>query len=327
MGDILQGRTEAELKRQAGILGKTIRNNAKTANAIVNGSFHNATFSDRIWQYHDLMKADLSKMLQTGLIQGKNPRQLAKELRKYYIGDERLKNGRNGAIYNTERLMRTELARVQTEAQKQSMEKNGFEEYTFIANGGCCDICQGINGKHFKIAKMMPGENAPPMHPHCRCSVAAYEDSEEYEAWLDFLDKGGTTEEWNKIKIIKEKLNERKNNTSNDKTLGKRVVFKNPNMSNEEYARAKEMWSKFEEVKMSQKEKEHIYEELDNNLTSEEKENALVNKAIGDYHYYAVNKGHNQYKIYKKVPIEPYDDIVDAVLSEMFGRDWKVQWE
>ena len=207
------------------------------------------------------------------------------------------------------------------------MEKNGFEEYTFIANGGCCDICQGINGKHFKIAKMMPGENAPPMHPHCRCSVAAYEDSEEYEAWLDFLDKGGTTEEWNKIKIIKEKLNERKNNTSNDKTLGKRVVFKNPNMSNEEYARAKEMWSKFEEVKMSQKEKEHIYEELDNNLTSEEKENALVNKAIGDYHYYAVNKGHNQYKIYKKVPIEPYDDIVDAVLSEMFGRDWKVQWE
>ena len=157
--------------------------------------------------------------------------------------------------------------------------------------------------------------------------MAAYEDSEEYENWLDYLDKGGTTEEWNKIKLIKEKLNERKNNTSNDKALGKRVVFKNPNMSNEEYARAKEMWSKFEEVKMSQKEKEHVYEELDNNLTSEEKENALVNKAIGDYHYYAVNKGHNQYKINKKVPIESYDDIVDEVLSEMFGRDWKVKWE
>ena len=82
MGNILQDRTEAELRRQAGILGKTVRNNAKTANAIVNGSFHNATFSDRIWQYHDLMKADLSKMLQTGFIQGKNPRQLAKDRRK-----------------------------------------------------------------------------------------------------------------------------------------------------------------------------------------------------------------------------------------------------
>lgn len=42
-------------------------------------------------------------------------------------------------------------------------------------------------------------ENAPPMHPHCRCSTSAYEDSEEYEAWLDFLDKGGTTVEWNKF--------------------------------------------------------------------------------------------------------------------------------
>lgn len=27
------------------------------------------------------------------------------------------------------------------------------------------------------------------------CSTAAYEDSEKYEAWLDYLSKGGTTEE------------------------------------------------------------------------------------------------------------------------------------
>jgi hypothetical protein len=44
---------------------------------------------------------------------------------------------------------------------------------------------------------MMPGDNAPPLHPHCRCSTSAYEDNEEYEAWLDYLEKGGTTEEWN----------------------------------------------------------------------------------------------------------------------------------
>ena len=57
-----------------------------------------------------------------------------------------------------------------------------------------------LNPIHFKVAKMMPGTNAPPMHPRCRCSISAYEDSEDYEAWLDFLDKGGTTEEWNKLK-------------------------------------------------------------------------------------------------------------------------------
>ena len=137
--------------------------------------------------YQDFLKAELSKLLQSGLIQGKNPRVLARDLKKTF----------DTSTYNAERLMRIELARVQTEAQKQSFERNGFEMYEFIANSGCCDICQGLNGKHFKVKDMMPGENAAPLHPHCRCSTSAYEDSEEYEAWLDYLEGGGSTAEWN----------------------------------------------------------------------------------------------------------------------------------
>ena len=206
MGGILQGRTEDELKRQAGILGKTIQNNAKTANAIVNASFHNATFSDRIWLYQDIMKADLAKLLQSGLIAGKNPRQLASEL----------KNKFDTSTFNTERLMRTELARVQTEAQKQSFERNGFKEYEFIVNGGCCPICEALKGKHFKVDKMSVGENAPPMHPHCRCSTAAYEDSEDYNAWLNYLDKGGKTAYWEQLTPeMKAKFNKPLTNNNN----------------------------------------------------------------------------------------------------------------
>ena len=195
MSGILQGRAEEELKRQAGILGKTITNNAKAAHAIVNASYKNATFSDRVWLYHDEMKADLSKMLKSGLIQGKNPNVLARELEKYVNGD-----AKGGAKFNAERLMRTELARVQTAAQKQSFERNGFEEYTFLANSGCCGNCQALNGKHFKVKDMMPGENAAPLHPFCRCSVAAYSDRKEYDEWLEYLEKGGTTAEWEKYK-------------------------------------------------------------------------------------------------------------------------------
>ncbi len=186
----LTDRTLDEFKRQAGILGETITDNAEMAHSIVNASFHNATFSDRIWMHQDVLKNQLSSLLQTGLIQGRNPRQLAVELRKYF----------NVSIGNSERLMRTELARVQTAAQKRSFEKNGFEEYEFIANGTACEKCAGLDGQHFKVAKMMPGTNAPPIHPNCRCSTAAYQDSAEYEAWLDFLDKGGSTEEWQNIK-------------------------------------------------------------------------------------------------------------------------------
>lgn len=186
---ILTERTLEEFERQSGILGKTIENNAQYANAIVNASFANAKFSDRIWMYQDMMKAELSKLLQEGLIQGRNPRQLATHLEKLF--------GVSKA--NAERLMRTELARVQVEAQKQSFVRNGFEQYEFIALGSACEICKELDGEHFDVEKMMPGENAPPMHPNCRCSVAAYEDSEEYEEWLDYLDRGGTTEEWQRM--------------------------------------------------------------------------------------------------------------------------------
>lgn len=205
MEGILKGRTEAELKRQAGILGKTIKNNAQAVHSIVNGSFHNATFSQRIWNNSAAMKADLDKLIQSGMIAGKNTNVLAKDLQKYFIGEPRLANGKKGAKYRAEVLMRTELARVQTEAQKQSFIRNGFSQYQFIVNGGCCDICEEIKGKVFDVEKMMPGENAPPMHPLCRCSTAAYSDRKEYDAWLDYLEKGGTTANWEKMNKYVEK--------------------------------------------------------------------------------------------------------------------------
>lgn len=186
---ILYDRTEKELKRQAGILGKTVQNNAKKARVIVNASFRNATFSDRIWMYQDMLKSELAKSLQIGLIQGQNPKKLATHLRKRFGVSQS----------NAERLMVTELARVQTEAQKQSFEKNGFDEYTFLALGDACPICKGLDEKQFKVSKMMPGANAPPMHPRCRCSTAAYMDDKEYNEWLDgYSEHGMNFEEWNK---------------------------------------------------------------------------------------------------------------------------------
>ncbi len=185
--EILTDRTLEEFERQAGILGDTIMNNAQAAHAIVNASFHNAKYSDRIWMYQDMLKTEIDKLLRQGLIQGKHPRELARHLEKLF----------GVSKGNAERLMRTELARVQVEAQMQSFEQNGYEEYEFIALGfSACEECRKLDGKHFKVKDRMPGENAPPMHPNCRCSTAAYVDEKEYEEWLDFLDTGGTTEEW-----------------------------------------------------------------------------------------------------------------------------------
>jgi len=85
------------------------------------------------------------------------------------------------------RLAVTEGARVATEAQKQSLTANGYDEYEYVAEPSACPHCAALSGKIYKVKDMMPGENAAPMHPHCRCSVAAHysRSKEEYEAMLD----------------------------------------------------------------------------------------------------------------------------------------------
>lgn len=69
--------------------------------------------------------------------------------------------------------------------QRDSLRKNGVDEYEFIANSNCCEICGKLNGKHFPISTLKIGVNAPPMHEGCSCSIAAYFDREEYEKWLN----------------------------------------------------------------------------------------------------------------------------------------------
>lgn len=262
--EIMTDRIISEFERQAGILGKTIQNNAKAANAIVNASFHNATYSDRIWMYQDMLKNELSSLLQTGLIQGQNPRRLATHLRKRFGVSQS----------NAERLMITELARVQTEAQKQSFERNGFEEYTFLALGTACPICRVLDGKHFKIKKMLPGTNAPPMHPHCKCSTSAYENSEDYEEWLDFLDKGGTTEEWNRSRAFAEK------EESKRKYKYKDTVINTAEISSAGYRR------KFTNItgenKISRSLWENALDMLDHRSGTKYEDLAFVNSKTGD---------------------------------------------
>lgn len=60
--------------------------------------------------------------------------------------------------------------------QRDSICRNGFKEYTFIANSGCCAECQKLHNKHFPVSKFKIGVNAPPMHEGCRCSIAAYSE-------------------------------------------------------------------------------------------------------------------------------------------------------
>ena len=177
MGRALNETTMKELERQAGILGDSVSNPQRFAKQIVDGSFHHAKWSDRIWSNQQTLKMKLYDNLQVGLIQGRNPNVLARDIMKTM----------GASVNDASRLMRTEMCRVQTDAQMATLAANGFEDYEFIAerSSRTCDQCLAMDGKHFKVKDAMPGENAPPLHPNCRCGTAAWMDDKAYEEWLD----------------------------------------------------------------------------------------------------------------------------------------------
>jgi SPP1 gp7 family putative phage head morphogenesis protein len=84
--------------------------------------------------------------------------------------------------------------------QRDSLQKNGFKEYQFIANRNCCAICTALNGKHLPLSALEIGVNAPPMHEGCSCSIAAYEARRELDEILDYVERGGTYEDWKRSK-------------------------------------------------------------------------------------------------------------------------------
>lgn len=180
-----------EDRRLAGILGDSVIGNEEYAKQLVNASFRNATFSERIWGRNmpDL-RVHLEAELRNGLVQGIGSVELARRFRKHY----------GGSIRDTERLMTTEMCRLQTAVQKESFERNGYKEYMFITSGNdnVCPDCQALHGQHFKVSEMQPGENAPPMHPRCHCSAAAYMDSDKYKRWIDALANGEDVR-WNEF--------------------------------------------------------------------------------------------------------------------------------
>lgn len=199
-GDKLEGAYLEEIKRNASILGDTVIDNAKMAKTVADSSFKNATFSERIWVNQDQLKNSLSSVLSNALIQGKNPREFIPLIRKKF----------DVSRCNAERLLRTEIARVQTQAQAESYESNGIDEYEYVACGlkDVCPLCKEMDGKTFKLKDMKIGENAPPMHPNCHCATAPHSDRKEYEKWLNGLANGDHSlrfDEWKERQSDKSK--------------------------------------------------------------------------------------------------------------------------
>lgn len=189
---VITDRTRQEIERQAGILGETVStaDTVKRAENIVNASFFNATYSERIWSHQDRLRSMINIELQKGLIAGIGSRQMASNIRKEY----------DVSLADAHRLMVTELRRVQTDVAMDSYKASGVQKYVYMAvNPRACPICREIDGNVYDVADAEPAKNAPPMHPRCHCTTAPYVDEDDYNAWLNYLNQGGKTSDWNNM--------------------------------------------------------------------------------------------------------------------------------
>lgn len=183
IGSGLSRAAQQRYEYYAGILGKTVQNPEQAAQTLVNASYHNATWSDRIWANQERLRDRLGDALRTGLLQGKGAVALARDIRNAF--------GVSG--YEAQRLMRTEMARVRIGAAEQSMQANGNTHYIYLAEPSACPDCAELADQVFPLPDMQPGSNAPPIHPFCRCAVAPHWDDDKYQRWLDDLASGGDT--------------------------------------------------------------------------------------------------------------------------------------
>lgn len=170
--DYMQG-----LARQAGILSDSAENSPLWTNISVAKQVlaqnAGATFSKRLWANQDVLKAKLDQVMASGVITGQNPREVARHLR------DQVKTSVDNQRYVTERLARTESARIQNHAQLESIKGNGYKYVMWIAEPKACPECSRIakadNGWGagvYEIDKvpLIPEDT----HPNCRCSISTW---------------------------------------------------------------------------------------------------------------------------------------------------------
>lgn len=170
------------LKRQAGILGESAIPDPRISQIVkvVLADIGNANFSQRLWRDIDVLKAQLDEVLTKALIVGDSNQQAARELRK------RMKDIADAQRFDAERIVRTESARIETDATLQSLRKYGFKYVKWNIEPGACRTCTNIseadpdNVGEFGVYSI---DDVPflPAHPNCRCSLSAY--------WVDDLPK------------------------------------------------------------------------------------------------------------------------------------------
>ena len=128
-------------------------------------------YSARIWRNTDQLAQMLEDEIEAAFLSGKSVRRMANVIMDRF-----------GVGYRAaECLMRTETSYVQNQTAAQSYRDAGCTDYEILtaSDRRTCRRCAAQNGRRYLFTEMQAGENAPPFHPNCRCTILPVVGEEE----------------------------------------------------------------------------------------------------------------------------------------------------
>ncbi|MBY7007871.1 phage head morphogenesis protein [Clostridium botulinum] len=128
---------------------------------VINAKVDNKLWSDRLWDN----KNDLQKDLQLEITDFLNGKTSVNEI------EAKIKKKYNSNVYNTKRLINTEICRVQGSINDVWVENHDIKYQMFMAtlDGKTSELCRNFDGKTFNINDI--NKPVPPLHPFCRSAL------------------------------------------------------------------------------------------------------------------------------------------------------------
>lgn len=127
-------------------------------------------FSERIWNNRTKLINELNTELTRNIITGTDPQKAIDAIARKM----------NASKKAAGKLVMTEEAFFSSAAQKDCFAELDVEQFEVVAtlDSHTSNICQDMDGKHFKMSEWEVGVTAPPFHPWCRSTTVPYFDDD-----------------------------------------------------------------------------------------------------------------------------------------------------
>ncbi len=211
-----------EIGKKRGLDSVPVKVDSEKLTDVLRTPWSGKNYSDRIWANQEKLAKVLNNEVISAMHRGSSIDKISQILvQKMNVG-----------MSDARRLVRTELNYVSNRAALDSIKDSGMKYYRFIAtlDRRTSTVCREHDGKTYSVEEGSPGTNMPPLHPHCRSTIAGSikkdsvprgsrvargDDGKTYKVPADmtyadwhniYIDKNVSYEQWEqKHDIIKEK--------------------------------------------------------------------------------------------------------------------------